>query len=176
MISSPGWAMAGLAIGIGLVSGCLFGMQPSVNGHLSRHLAHPLQASVISFATGTLILVVLALATGVFPPRFQSSPSSLPWWCWTGGAIGVVLVTASLFFVPRIGSLPWHAAIITGQLFAALILDHFGWLGNQQEPISKARVIGVALLMTGITIIFWDKTTPKPSSSELPRETASNQD
>lgn len=174
MSTLPGWAWLVAAIVVGLVSGFLFGTQPSVNGHLSRQLAHPLQASIISFGTGTLILIALAIAAGVFPPRFSVPITQLPWWCWGGGAIGVLLVTSSLIFVPRIGSLPWHATIITGQLVAALVLDHFGIFGNPHEPVSPARGIGAALLITGVIVIFWTKTTTPPALDATPQSSAAS--
>jgi bacterial/archaeal transporter family-2 protein len=160
MSSGFAWLWLLAAITVGLVAGFLFGTQPSVNGHLSRQLGHPLQASIVSFASGTLILIVLAIAMGVFPPRLQTPISDLPWWCWGGGAIGVLLVTASLIFVPRIGSLPWHATIVAGQLVAAMVLDHFALLGNPQEPMTKARWLGASLLIAGVAVIFWAKSTP----------------
>lgn len=168
-----GWGWLALAIGIGLVAGFLFGTQPSVNGHLSKQLGHPLQASIVSFATGTVILVLIAVLAGVFPPRLHTPISQLPWWCWGGGAIGVLLVTASLIFVPRIGSLPWHATIITGQLVAALVLDHYALLGNAHQPMSKARFAGATLLVLGVLLIFWAKSAPaglaaKPSVVKTP--------
>ncbi|MGV3484544.1 MAG: DMT family transporter [Planctomycetaceae bacterium] len=157
MTSVPAWAWLVGVMVIGLSSGFLLGTQPSVNGHLSRQLEHPLQASIVSFAIGTVILVILAVAMGVFPPRLQTPVSQMPWWIWGGGAIGALLVTASLILVPRIGSLPWHAAIIAGQMSAALVLDHYGWLGNLQQPLSRTRAIGAALLVAGVIIIFWAK-------------------
>ena len=171
----PGWAWLTLAIATGLVSGFLFGMQPSVNGHLSRQLGHPLQASIVSFVTGTAILVGVAIAMGVFPPRLNGSISQLPWWCWSGGAIGAILVTGSLIFVPRIGSVPWHATIITGQLVAALVLDHFGLLGNPQESMSKPRFAGALLLVAGLALIFWAKTASKPMTNDSTSGVASSQ-
>jgi len=36
-----------------------------------------------------------------------------------GGAIGVMLVTTSIIFVPRVGSLVWLAAVMTGQTLGA---------------------------------------------------------
>jgi len=166
MTALPAWTSLVFAIVVGLIAGFLFGTQPSVNGQLSRQLQHPLQASIISFASGTLILIVLAIVAGVFPPRFGSPISQLPWWSWGGGAIGVLLVTASLVFVPRIGSLPWHATIITGQLVAAMVLDHYGLLGNLREPMTAKRGLGALLLITGVVLIFWTKTVPE--SVEMP--------
>lgn len=146
-----------LAVLIGLAAGCLLGTQPSVNGQLGRNVQHPLQASMISFASGTAILFVLCLASGNFPPHFTTPASQLPWWIWFGGAIGVVLVTTSLILVPRIGSLPWFAAVMTGQTVAALVLDHFGLLGNPKADASPLRLLGTGLLVAGVLVIVQAK-------------------
>ncbi|WP_231612348.1 DMT family transporter [Novipirellula galeiformis] len=145
--------MLSIAILVGLAAGCLLGVQPSANGSLGKALAHPYQAALISFAVGTALLLILCLFAGVFPPTFKSTPGQLPWWVWSGGAIGVVVVTTSLFFVPRVGSVPWFAAIMTGQTLAAILLDHFGWMGNPQADASPLRLLGVALLVTGVLVI-----------------------
>ncbi|WP_182866680.1 DMT family transporter [Rhodopirellula sp. JC639] len=142
-----------IAICVGLLAGGLLGTQPSINGSLGKSVAHPLQASLISFGSGTAILLVLTLALGGFPPQFVVSPRSLPWWIWFGGAIGVVMVSTSLLIVPRIGSLPWFAAVMTGQTVAALLLDHYGLLGNPRTPVSALRVGGTLLLVLGILAI-----------------------
>ncbi|MCH5375067.1 MAG: DMT family transporter [Planctomycetes bacterium] len=152
-----GFGIVLIAITIGLLAGCLLGAQPSVNGQLGRHLEHPLQASLISFASGTAILLLLSLISGNFPPVFTTSPWELPWWIWFGGAIGVVLVTTSLILVPRVGSLPWFAAVMTGQTVAALILDHFGLLGNPRAPASPLRLLGAGLLIAGVLVIVQAK-------------------
>ena len=152
-----GFGFVIVAILIGLVAGCLLGTQPSVNGQLGRNLEHPLQASLISFASGTLIILVLSVATGSFPPVFTAPPRAFPWWIWCGGAIGVVLVTSSLILVPRVGSLPWFAAVMTGQTVAALLLDHFGLLGNPRTEASPLRLIGASLLIAGVLVIVQAK-------------------
>lgn len=152
-----GFGFVIVAILIGLVAGCLLGTQPSVNGQLGKNLEHPLQASLISFASGTLIILVLSVATGSFPPVFTAPPQAFPWWIWCGGAIGVVLVTSSLILVPRVGSLPWFAAVMTGQTVAALLLDHFGLLGNPRTEASPLRLIGAGLLIAGVLVIVQAK-------------------
>ena len=142
------------AILVGLLAGGLLGAQPSVNGALGKSVAHPLQASLISFFSGTVILLLLNVTVGGgFPPQFLVSPGQLPWWIWFGGAIGVVMVSTSLFVVPRIGSLPWFAAVMTGQTLAALLLDHFGLLGNPRTPVSVLRLVGASFLVCGVLAI-----------------------
>ncbi|GAA5507870.1 DMT family transporter [Novipirellula caenicola] len=160
--------MLWVAILVGLAAGCVLGVQPSVNGSLGKAVSHPYQAALISFAVGTGLLLILCLFTGVFPPSFQSSPGQLPWWIWSGGAIGVVVVTTSLFFVPRVGSVPWFAAIMTGQTLAAILLDHYGWLGNPQASASPLRMLGVGLLVAGVLVIAQAKRSEQAAKrSEL---------
>ncbi|MGB7346689.1 MAG: DMT family transporter [Pirellulaceae bacterium] len=154
-MSSPGFLI--IAVVVGLAAGCLLGTQPSVNGHLGQNVTHPLQASLISFGSGTAILLLLSIATGAFPPEFKSPASSLPWWTWLGGGIGVVMVTTSLIFVPRVGSLAWFAAVMTGQTIIAIILDHYGWLGNPRSTASPLRVLGAVLLVAGVLVIVQAK-------------------
>lgn len=153
-----------IAIAVGLLAGCLLGTQPSANGFLGRTLGHPLQAAVISFGSGFALLVLLSLGFGVFPPRFNTSPAALPWWAWTGGAIGTVLVTSSLYFVPRIGSLSWFGAVITGQVLAALILDQWGLMGNPRSSASPMRILGALMLIGGVLLITRAKAMEKQHS------------
>ena len=99
-----GFGIVMVAVFVGLAAGSLLGIQPSVNGQLGLSVHHPLQAALISFATGTVLLIVLSLGFGVFPPSFRTLPTELPWWIWCGGAIGVVMVGTSLFFVAAVSA------------------------------------------------------------------------
>lgn len=161
---SPGLII--VAVVVGLAAGCLLGTQPSVNGYLGLKMAHPLQAALISFASGTAILFLLSVLTGNFPPEFTVPKSSLPWWAWCGGAIGVVMVTSSLIFVPKVGSLMWFAAIMTGQTIIAIVLDHYGLLGNPKSPASPLRLLGAAFLIAGVLVIVQAKRLEKSESTK----------
>ena len=44
------------------------------------------------------------------------------------------------------------ALIVTGQLFAALLFDHYGWLGFPIRPLSISRIIGSVLLVTSLIL------------------------
>lgn len=164
-----------VAVLIGLAVGCLFGMQPSVNGSLSAAVQHPLHASVISFASGTVLLIVVSAIFAGFPPRFSTPPGDLPIWIWLGGSIGVVVVTTSLVVVPRVGSLLWFASLITGQILMAILLDHFGWLGTPKASISVPRLIGAGLLVSGLMVIVWAKWSETKADSAVNEATQSGQ-
>lgn len=54
---------------------------------------------------------------------------------------------------PRLGAAASLCLVVLGQLLAALLVDHFGWLGFPQHSISLVRVAGVALLLAGVVLI-----------------------
>ena len=67
------------------------------------------------------------------------------------------MVTTSLIIVPKVGSLPWFAALMTGQTIMAIILDHWGLLGNPRSPASPLRLVGAGLLILGVLVIVQAK-------------------
>ena len=45
------------------------------------------------------------------------------------------------------------AAMTAGSLGGGVVLDHFGWLVENEERLDAARVIGVLLLMAGVVLV-----------------------
>jgi len=45
------------------------------------------------------------------------------------------------------------ALTVAGQMVASLVVDHNGWLGFAQQPVSVLRLLGVAFLVLGIVLI-----------------------
>ena len=79
----------------------------------------------------------------------------MPWWGWVGGAIGALFITVSIVLTPRLGTAVTLATMTVGQLLAALVLDHYGWLGAPVIRLSLPRVLGAACLLAGIALMRW---------------------
>ena len=62
-------------------------------------------------------------------------------------------ITGLNFVVPKLGATGWTALIVTGQLIASILFDHFGLLGLQVKLVSVSKVIGAILLLVGSTLI-----------------------
>jgi transporter family-2 protein len=45
------------------------------------------------------------------------------------------------------------ALVLAGQLSMALTLDHFGWAGFREAPISPGKLAGLLLIVAGIWLI-----------------------
>jgi len=133
-----------------LVAGCGISLQSVINAELGRGLGHPVSAAFVSFAVGTLALFVYVLATRL-PLATPAKLAALPWWTWVfGGLIGAYFVSAAASLAPRLGVTVFFMTVVAGQLGMALLLDHFGWLGLSERPVSAGRLAGIALMVAGI--------------------------
>ena len=119
---------------------------------LASWVGGPIRAALVSFIVGTLALLALALLF----TRGWPSPGRLaeaPWWLWLGGFVGAFYVFGSIVTAPRLGAVTLVAAIIAGQSLASLVIDHYGWVGFEEHPISPGRLLGIALVATGVALV-----------------------
>lgn len=129
--------------------GVAVAIQPSINARLAEKTGF-LQAATISFAVGTLALLLLSLMTSQGSLR---RVVEVPWWQLTGGLFGAFFVTMTIIGVPRIGTTAVLALTIASQLAAGMVMDHYGVFGMRGIPLDAKRVIGVALLLIGVWLI-----------------------
>ena len=143
------WLLLLVAFGAGLI----LPLQPGVNAQLRAHLDSPFAAAMVSFSVGTVLLAVLTVAVGRPALGALGRFSEVPWWAWTGGAIGAVFVTVSIVVAPRLGATLLVSGVVTGQLIGSLLIDHFGWVGFPVTPLSSGRLLGVGLLLAGVVLV-----------------------
>lgn len=134
-----------------LFAGGMIALQAPTNVMLARAGGSPVLAALISFAVGTLALLLVWLASGNRP---GTAPfGALPWYAWLGGFYGAIYVAVAAFAAPRIGLASLITIGIAGQVLMALWLDHIGALGLTREPISPARVGGALLVVLGVVLV-----------------------
>lgn len=139
-----------LALGAVALGGAGIATQAPINATLARSTGDPVAAAAISFGVGFVVLSGIVLARGTLPNLGALAP--LPWWAWTGGALGAVYVWAAAWSVDRIGVVSLVAALVFGQLLAALILDAIGAFGMAARDISVTRVLAVILVAGGLLL------------------------
>ena len=144
-----------LYILVAILAGVMFAIQPTINENVGRALNHPIQASFVSFAVGTLLLLVINFAFGIKFPAVDKL-TSVSWWFWlAGGAIGAFVVTVALTIQPKIGAGVWISCFIFGQLVMSVLMDNFGWLGLAVHPINPMRLLGVFMLALGGILVAY---------------------
>ena len=141
-----------LFILMALVAGISVPTQAGINAQLGLWTKSPVIAATISFAVGTLTLVIYTFATRI-PLPAVATIGSHPWWIWIGGALGAFFVTATIILVPKLGATTMVTTVLAGQMVASLLLDHFGALGYPLHPISLGRIAGVVLVCAGVWLI-----------------------
>lgn len=141
-------------LSLALLMGTLIPAQALMNAKMRTFVLNPMYSSLINFLVGgVLIIVATVVAVNLGQQSHWRGVSQAPWWAWGGGVIGAGVVVIGILAVPNIGAANFSVAIIAGQLFGALLLDHFGWLDVQRHPISAPRLVGAALLMLGVWLI-----------------------
>jgi len=136
---------------IAFALGAVLPMQAAINARLAKTAGSPVMSAFISFAVGTLALMLFLIIAGQFQFRFISSQS--PWWIWTGGLLGTFFVAGIVIVLPRLGVVLSFSLVLAGQMFAAILFDQFGWMGLAIKEISAGKIIGTILLIMGVILI-----------------------
>ncbi|HEY7033211.1 MAG TPA: DMT family transporter [Thermomicrobiales bacterium] len=138
---------------IAVAMGCLLAVQPAVNGRLRIRVGDAVHAALISSTISACSLLLYSLIVVRKPWPESAQLTAAPWWLWTGGLMGAVYVTISLVLLTRLGGAVYFASIVVGQMFATLVMDHFGLLGLTRHEVNPWRVLGAAFLVAGVVLI-----------------------
>jgi transporter family-2 protein len=144
--------MRGMAYLLGITAGLGLTLQIGMNAQLRRVLHSAWSAALVSFLVGTVALVGLMLATRTAIPA-RETLAAVPPWAWFGGLFGAFYVAISTIVAAELGTTSLLVLGLAGQLAMALVVDHFGWLGLPENPITGVRLLGVALLFAGVWLV-----------------------
>jgi len=141
----------GLAVLLTAVVGGMLAIQSPINSGLGKSIG-TFQAAFFSFATGTIVLAVIAgLARGGFG-QIAEVRTLAPQYL-VGGLLGACYVSTVLVTVRTLGAGGIVAASIAGQLTMSVIVDQFGLLGVDQDPITAPKLLGILLLAVGTLLV-----------------------
>ena len=138
-----------LAVVFGVLVGLVMPVQTSANSRLRLSVGSPFLASLVSFAVGFLALLVASLLIDGHLPHLTAA-IPMPAWIWSGGVLGVVVLTGNIFLFPRLGSVQTVVLPITGQVIMGLLIDHFGLFHAPVHRLDPTRVLGALLLVAGV--------------------------
>jgi len=144
--------------------GFQFAAQAPINGGLGRTVG-PLAAALVSFAVGTVALVLICLVLGEMSGLGRIGDA--PHWQLAGGLIGASYVALAAMSIARIGAGVIAAVTVTGQLACSVVVDHFGWFGIEVHDVTGPRVVGIALLLAGALAMLYSREEASGSGSGL---------
>lgn len=144
----------GVAVVLTAAVGGLIALQAPINSQLGKKVG-TFQAAFVSFAIGTLVLMVIAATASGSLGRIGEA-RHLTWYYLMGGVLGAAYVTSVLVTVRTLGAGGVVAATIAGQLAMAVVVDQLGILGVAKHPITALRVVGLVLLAAGVWLVVRD--------------------
>lgn len=132
-----------------LVAGVGTGFQQALNGTVQRASQSALAATFINFTMGTLILLVITVASA----PFVSAPTELPsqWWLYLGGFVGTLFISIQTVTVNKIGVLGLGVSLVTGQVLGSILLDLFLPMGF--HPVTVWTIVGAVLTVAGSALV-----------------------
>lgn len=133
-----------------IASGGMLAAQAPVNAALARLLGNPLLAACVSFGIGFAALLAISALRGTWPA--PDAVAAAPWWIWLGGLMGAFYVLVVIWAVPTLGVASTVAALVLGQLVAALCLDAVGAFGLPIQPVSWQRLLSLVLVLGGLVL------------------------
>lgn len=142
-----GPSLAPLALVV--AGGVAIAVQAPINGALGRSLSSPVAAAAVSFGVGFVLLAALTLAAG---SGAVARIGSVPLWQFAGGLLGAFYVWSMASGVGSLGVVTAVAALVFGQLAAALFIDWTGILGIAARPVSFTRLLAVLMVGGGLVL------------------------
>jgi transporter family-2 protein len=144
------------------LSGAMIALQARANGELSHRLDNGLQAALVSFGSGLLIIFVITLFNtkikeGIKNLRQSVAKKEIARWKLFAGALGGSFVAIQTQIVPLIGVAIYSVASIAGQTAMSLIVDRIGLTGGGKKLISPRRVLAAFLTVLAVLVSVWDR-------------------
>jgi transporter family-2 protein len=144
--------METFAIPFLLIVGGLLAVQAAANVQLSAAMGSPFGASTLQLGIGAGILFTVAAVAGALG-ALGLLDGARPWHL-VGGIGSAVYITAGILLFPRLGAVVSVGLFIAGQMLASVVLDGFGWLGVDRQPLDLAVAAGtVAVVVAALLIV-----------------------
>jgi transporter family-2 protein len=147
-MSSLGFVLLGA---LAVIVGALIPVQAATNAAMSRVIGSVAITSLALFAIGFVVVAAWAIVIRVPLPSLETL-RRVPAYGWLGGFIVASYVIAITFLAPRLGVGNAIRLVVTGQIVAAVIIDHVGAFGAIVQRLTMARAMGVVLMIIGVIL------------------------
>ena len=148
------------------LSGLMIALQARANGELSHRLNNGLEAALVSFGSGLIIIAVIAafnpaIKEGIRNLRAAVANKEIARWKLLAGALGGSFVAIQTHIVPLIGVAIYSVASIAGQTAMSLVVDRIGLTGGGKKLISRRRVAAAVLTVLAVFVSVFDRIDAK---------------
>ena len=144
------------------LSGLMIALQARANGELSHRLNNGLEAALVSFGSGLIIIAVIAafnpaIKEGIRNLRAAVANKEIAQWKLLAGALGGSFVAIQTHIVPLIGVAIYSVASIAGQTAMSLVVDRIGLTGGGKKLISPRRIAAASITVLAVLVSVLDR-------------------
>jgi transporter family-2 protein len=148
------------------VSGVMIALQARANGELSHRIGNGVEAALVSFGSGLIIIGIIAVFTpsikeGARNLRGAVTRGEIARWMLFAGALGGSFVAVQTHIVPLIGVAIYSVASIAGQTAASLVVDRIGLTGGGKKEITPRRIGAAFFTVFAVFISVFDRIDAK---------------
>jgi transporter family-2 protein len=136
-----------------VLSGCLSASITGAYAQLASIVGNPVQATTVAFFVATVALLLFCTCLGKTQLVGKAFSRDYPWWMWTGGLCGAIIVFGNAWLVPKVGVGVFTMSLLVGQLALSMLMEHYGWLGAPRKPITWLKIVGILLMLAGVALI-----------------------
>lgn len=138
---------------VGVLCGAMLASQTAINGRLGVALGSAVAAALVSFAVGTVALIVIVVVTRTPWRLTRPDDRPNPWWMWLGGVLGAAFVFGNAFLQPILGTGLTVMLVLLGMMLGSVAIDAFGLLGARRKRITAFQGVGLLLMISGVALI-----------------------
>jgi transporter family-2 protein len=134
------------------IAGILLSSQIAVEMKTRAIFGHFIPVSVVAFGMAFLASLIWAWWTGTNALPSIQQLSETKWYHYLGGVARVTYLIFVTTASAKFGNGTTCAIVVVAQLFAASLIEHFGFFGVPVFKINPQRMMGIAFLIMGV---FW---------------------
>ncbi len=135
---------------IAAIGGIAVALQGQLMGSIDKNVGTLESVFVTYGGGGFLIGIIMILLRG----GNLSGLTQVPGYTLIAGPIGLVLIAAIGYSVPRLGLVPAFTIMVAAQFMTAAVIDQFGLFGSEIRQISLSRISGMLVMLLGIWLVM----------------------
>jgi transporter family-2 protein len=135
---------------VAAMGGVAVAVQAQLMGLMDRGIG-TLESVCITYVGGAVIigLILLALRGGNL-----GTWQNVPRYALGAGIVGLIIVGAIGYSVPRLGMVPAFSVLVASQFIFGAVIDHFGLFGASVRPLDLSSLLGIPILLLGTWLII----------------------
>lgn len=133
---------------VGVLGGLAGALQSQFLGVMESRVG-TLASTFVTYAGGGLAVAVLMV---VFQGARFAELRQVPWWAFTAGLMGLVVVASLGITVSRLGLGAGLTLFTAATLILGAVIEHLGWFDSGRS-LDAVRVLGIALVITGTWLV-----------------------